>query len=445
MIELHRDFWKPLRHHAEQQRYIASRKRFKVTNAGRRSGKTDLAKREGVMEGIEFDAAPRGKFIFGAPTRDQAKRIYWEDLLSAIPRKLVRKVMHTDLEITICTSTRFCVVGMEEPERVEGEPADYVVLDEIDAMKADVWEKSVRPALSTPGRPPGRARFLGKPKGRKKLYELYMYALKSGDPEWDAFHWKSSEIIDPDEDASARRQLDPRSYAQEYDADFVNLEGRIYYPFATPIHASERLPYFDDQPIAFCFDFNVSPGIAEVVQEQRYWGRKAKVAGEITASIGEVWIRDDSNSELVCRALLQQFGKHKGDVYCYGDATGGARGSAKVAGSDWTIIERVLRPVFGRRLRMNVPLENPPEKVRVNAVNSRLLNSDGVARWLIDPVRCPKLIDDFESVQGKKDGSGEIDKDPDRFKWLTHVSDAVGYYVVKRHPITGPGYALGEY
>ena len=111
------------------------------------------------------------------------------------------------------------------------------------------------------------------------------------------------------------------------------------------------------------------------------------------------------------------------------DATGGAGGTAKVQGSDWEIVRQELGPVFGSRLRFHVPDANPPERVRVNAVNARLMSADGRVRWLVDPERCPKLIDDFESVQGNKDGSGDIDKDPQRFGMLTHTCFAPGTLV----------------
>lgn len=437
MISLPSELWKPLRPHPEQAKLWRCRKRFIVIVAGRRSGKTEIgAKRPGVVEALEYQGPSRAKFVFAAPTREQAKKIYWEDLKARIPKPAIADVRETELEIELVTTTRVCVVGMDKAERVEGEPLDWICLDELDAMKAGVWEKTVRPALSTPGRPPGRARFVGKPKGRRTLFNLFRYATESGDPEWAGFHWKSSSVIDPDEDASARRTLDPRSYSQEYDADFINLEGRIYYPFERPLHAAERLPYFADEPLALGLDFNVSPGILEVLQEQRYWGTNPRVAGEITASIDEVWIRDDSNTRLVCRAFLnklarsgQPYRNHRGLVLIYGDATGGAGGTAKVQGSDWEIVRQELGPVFGSRLRFHVPDANPPERVRVNAVNARLMSADGRVRWLVDPERCPKLIDDFESVQGNKDGSGDIDKDPQRFGMLTHTCFAPGTLV----------------
>lgn len=82
--------WTPLRYHPVQQAYWASPHRFNTVPAGRRSGKTELAKRKLVKRaliGTDFDP-PR--FFAGVPTREQAKRIFWDDLKALVPRHLLR-------------------------------------------------------------------------------------------------------------------------------------------------------------------------------------------------------------------------------------------------------------------------------------------------------------------------------------------------------------------
>lgn len=424
--------WYSLRKHAEQQAFFNARERFIVAVAGRRSGKTEIAKRRLVRDAMSFHKHAAGKFVLAAPTRDQAKRIYWEDLKELVPSRFIADILETELLIRLVTGTRIQVVGMDKPERAEGEPIDGCVLDEFADMKPRAFTASIRPALSTVDRP-GWAIFIGKPKGRNHFYQLYNRARFQKQPGWIALHWKSSSVIDPEEDAAAKRELDPLTYAQEYDADFVNFEGRVYYPFTADTHAKEPLSYDETTDLVFAFDFNVSPGVAVVCQEQRYQGQNPKVAGEITAVIGEVWIPQNSNTPAVCRKLIADWGKHKGHVYLYGDATGGSRGSAKVAGSDWELIEAELRPVFRDRMHLRVPRANPHERVRVNAMNARLLTADGRVRMLVDPARAPHVVEDLEGVVALEGGSGEIDKIA--YPMLTHVSDALGYYVERRHPL----------
>jgi hypothetical protein len=124
---------------------------------------------------------------------------------------------------------------------------------------------------------------------------------------------------------------------------------------------------------------------------------------------------------------------HKGVVYCHGDATGGAQGSARVQGSDWQLVRAELSPVFGRNLNFRFPQANPKERVRINAVNSRLRAADGTIRMMIDPVRCPNVVKDFEGVRLLEGGSGEIDKKIDPH--LSHLSDSIGYYISKEFPL----------
>ena len=152
-----------------------------------------------------------------------------------------------------------------------------------------------------------------------------------------------------------------------------------------------------------------------------------------TGVIGEVHIPRNSNTPAVCRKIATDFGTHRGPVRCYGDATGGARGSAKVQGSDWDLIKAELRPVFGDRLSFRVPSHNPPERSRVNAVNSRLLAGDKTTiRLMVDGKKAPYVAKDLEGVRLLEGGSGEIDKKATPS--LTHVSDALGYYVEKEFP-----------
>src|SRR5690606_2058978 len=141
-----------------------------------------------------------------------------------------------------------------------------------------------------------------------------------------------------------------------------------------------------------------------------------------------------SNTKRVCQKIIADWGeRHKGRVYVYGDATGGVKGSAKLDGSDWDIIWQMLKPVFEGRIFNRVPDGNPKERVRVNAVNTRLRTANCTIRALIDPVMCQHLCEDLDSVSVLEGTDGEIDKDTNAE--LSHISDAWGYYVVEKFPV----------
>ncbi len=431
--------WTPLRPHPAQHAYYRSAARFNVVPAGRRSGKTELAKRRlvraavlrGLAGGGPFGAG--GRYFAAAPTRDQARRIYWNDLKALVPKAcLAGPPRETELLIPLCNQVEIQVLGLDKPERIEGSPWDGGVLDEFADLRPEVWSRHVRPALSDRR---GWCDLIGVPEGRNHFHDRYREALLDESGEWAVFHWPSADILPPEEIAGARRDLDPLTFQQEYEAGFVNFTGRAYYCFDPETHVSPGLVYDPDEPLIVCLDFNVSPGVAVVAQEQYLPGLADGDGRPVpgTGVIGEVHIPRNSNTPAVCRRLLSDFPDHRGPVRVYGDASGGAGGSAKVDGSDWDLVRRILGAHYGGRLDSRVPRSNPAERARVNAVNSRLRSADGRVRMLVDGRAAPRLVEDLEGVRLLEGGSGELDKRRDPH--LSHLSDALGYYVVAEFPL----------
>lgn len=416
--------WYKLRPHAGQDALWHSKARFVVLPCGRRSGKSEIAKRKLILSALDPNTGyDDPNYFAAAPTRDQAKRIYWKDLKALLPKSLIAKTSESEMMIQLVNGASIYVVGMDKPERIEGMSWNGGILDEYANMKPKAWTENVRPALSDRN---GWCWLIGVPEGRNHYYETYMYALsdKSG-PEWAGFTWKSSEILPESEIESARAALDELTFQQEYEASFVTFEGRCYYPFLQETHCAPlRHLYNPRAPLAFCFDFNVEPGVAAVAQEVTL---PNGLQG--TAVIGEVYIPRNSNTPAVCRKLIADWGGHQGAVVCYGDATGGSRGSAKVAGSDWDLIKAELRQApFASRVYYRVPTANPPERARVNAMNSRLKSESGDIRLMVDPQAAPHVVKDLEGVVLLKGGSGEIDKKATPA--LTHMCFAPGTRVI---------------
>jgi hypothetical protein len=429
----------PLRAIACQQDYARSNARFVVVPAGRRSGKTEHAKRRLVRRALRRWRVRHREEAFyfaGAPTRDQARRIWWEDLKALTKPWWRARPSETTLSIPLVTHSTIVVVGLDKPQRIEGTPWDGGVLDETADLHESVWKLHVRPALSDRR---GWCDFIGVPEGRNHYFALYTKAraamLEHGAASpWHAFTWFSSEVLDAAEVEAAREELDPLSFAQEYEASFVSFQGRAYHAYSEANLARLRQLYDPRAPLVFCLDFNVAPGVAVVLQVLRTAGPDGRPT---VACLGEVYIPDHSNTAMVCAKLIQDWGAHEGLVELYGDATGGSRGTAKLAGSDWDIVKRELRAHYGSRVSLQVPEANPTERARVNAMNSLLCSTTGVRRLLVDPTACPQLVQDLEGVRVVPGGSGELDKKSDKTR--THITDALGYFVVRRFPVVGAG------
>lgn len=431
--------WYTLRSHTTQGQLWSSLARFNVVPAGRRSGKSELAKRKGVEKACGGQRYPNARYVFAAPTHQQAKRIFWKDLKMLVPPECLlssrrESISDSELTIQLWNGAEILVTGLDKSERIEGPPIDWICIDEYGNVKKEAWDEHIRPALSERG---GEAWLIGVPEGRNHYYVLSCKAQEQQkeQPElWSFFTWPSADILPPEEIAIARAELDELTFRQEYEASFVNFQGMIYYAFNRHVHAAESLRYDPELPLILCFDFNVAPGVCVMLQEKLHIGPNPKVAPWVTAAVDEVWIPRNSNTKLVCKRVIERYGTHKDLVYCYGDSTGGARGTAKLEGSDWEIIKACLKPVFGERLKFKVPAVNPRERIRINAMNSRLESADGTIRFLLDPIKCPHTLLDFEGVTCKEDGSGEIDKSGD--PTLTHLTDAISYALAEKYPIT---------
>ena len=437
------DRWYTLRPHEGQSKLFHSGARFLVAACGRRSGKTELAKRKGVQLSL---AVPRqnGRFMFAAPTRGQAKEIFWEDLKSLTPSEAVETIYEGTCTIKLRNGNKIQVEGLDRPQRIEGSPLDWICVDECADVRETSFNRHIRPALDTVGRP-GAAWLIGVPRGRGYFYKMFLKAKENSNPDWESFSWPSSDILPKEVIDAAKEDLDPLTFAQEYEANFLNPSGRAYYTFDRGVHATRALGYDDRFPLIFCFDFNVDPGIAVVCQDRPIDEKSQE--GLVTHCIDEVFIENDSNTERVANKLVESWGHHKGAIEIYGDASGGARRSSATTGTDWDIIKQVLKGA-GLQVHTRVPRSNPPIKSRVNALNRRILSGASYVQYgdqiqidsstakpslLVDPFTCTHLINDLEGVSVIPGSAGEIDKKSDLS--LTHLSDALGYFVHRKYPM----------
>lgn len=470
-----------MRYHGEQTRLVLSPARFRVVPAGRRSGKTERAKRFLVKEALGASRLPAA-YGACAPTRDQAKKIFWQDFKELIPKWAIKDISESLLIIRLYNGAEIHVIGMDRPERIEGMPWAGLILDEFANMKPEAWSLHVRPALSDVRCADAWCWFTGVPEGRNHYYDLWKGAIgpwninsppsevKSKDGtvtlvpgNWDGFTWPSADILDPIEVAQAQLDLDELSFEQEYRGSFVNFQGMAYYCWSEQRNqAPLRHRYVPSGDLVFMFDFNVDPGVAAIGQEMRLpiqapssevvlpnglrlFRNVIQEDGYITgtAIIGEVYIPRNSNTVAVCNKLIEDWGSHKGRIFIYGDATGGVRKTSATEGSDWDLVKTTLYNHFGSgRVHFRVPESNPTERARINAVNTRLRNTAGEVRLMVDPQHAPQTVKDFEGVRLLEGGSGEIDKKHD--PKLTHVTDAIGYYVARAYPVRKPDVGVEE-
>lgn len=262
------------------------------------------------------------------------------------------------------------------------------------------------------------------------------FTLTPEDRDYQAAHgldlgqmaWRRAKIIELGGLETFQREY-PSTVTEAFTVD---PHGRAYRNFDRSIHVDEteeRCFYRPELPLCIALDFNVNPMTASIHQIVK----DAATGTKLLVTLDEIWL-EDSGTEELCREFVRRWGdRHKGQVIVYGDAAGNAR-STKTSDSDYDIVRRILRAHWRDAkgsVLIRVPDANGPVKDRVNAVNNKLRNTEGVVGWYIAK-SCQRLARDLELVKWRE-GATDIDKKSD--PKLTHMSDNAGYLVVWEFPV----------
>ena len=219
--------------HPNQFKVRNDKSRFRVLVAGRRWGKTILA----IDELIENALQSKYPCWYVAPTYRQAKMIAWDMLLSKIPPEIIEYKNEVELEVKLIAGAPICLKGADNEDSLRGVALGFVVMDEHALIKPNVWPEIIRPMLTDTK---GRALFIGTPKGKNSLWELYIKGLHREDG-YSSYCFKTTDnpFIDPSEVEDARHQLNERYFRQEYEASFEDYTGLIWPEFNYKHHVIE--------------------------------------------------------------------------------------------------------------------------------------------------------------------------------------------------------------
>jgi hypothetical protein len=206
-----------------QSRIFTNTSRFRVVVAGRRFGKTFLSVAELMRQAATKDDA---NVWYVAPTYRAAKDIAWDMLKTIIDPSLIFKTNESELSIKLINGSTISLKGAEKPDNLRGRSLDFVVMDEFADMRPETWSEVLRASLSDRQ---GGCLFIGTPKGRNHFYDLWTQDYD----DWQSFQYTTLDGGNvPDyEIEAAKRDLDERTFKQEYEAAFVNYSGIIYYNF----------------------------------------------------------------------------------------------------------------------------------------------------------------------------------------------------------------------
>ena len=185
--------------------------RFKTVMCGRRWGKSAAGIREACDYAI--DGMPVGWF---APTYKIALEA-WRELVDRLA-PITSRMSEQDKRLELVTGGIIEVWTLDTPDPARGRKYALVIIDEAGIVREllEVWNAAIRPTLVDLG---GKALILGTPKGRRHGFVTMFNRGLSDDPDWQSFRAPTLEnpYIPPAEVESARRELPPEIFAQEFE------------------------------------------------------------------------------------------------------------------------------------------------------------------------------------------------------------------------------------
>lgn len=414
--------WYPLKDHPVQLSLIeavARGIRFPLVPAGRRSGKTERFKRFLVKQANEIP----GAYFAAAPTHDQAKKIFWDDLKSfTLSAMHPKRPSESDRIIYMPNGSEIHVIGLDKPQRIEGIPWTGGGIDEFADIKEEAWEANIYPALNTvnPTKPDYRAWcwLLGVPDGLNHYYDLCSKADAGVSEFYQVFHWMTEEIF-PEMAAEAKKVMSAKQYNQEFRAAFETANGRIYEDYSKANHTTATIE--PHEQLMWMHDQNYTP-LSSAIGVRRNNGKDLYLLDEI--------ILTSAVSKQSAVEFVEKYKDHKNKhVLIYGDPAGRA-GEKHGHASDYSDIEDVLRSngwLFTRKVKKAAPAI----KDRQNAVRAKILTADGTISLYVNPVTAEWCNKGLGTVQLQKGSSFQ----EDQTNSYQHVTTAIGYCIDVEWPV----------
>lgn len=262
-----------------------------------------------------------------------------------------------------------------------------------------------------------------------------------------------NDTLPPEYIQSVKASMDKATFELYGLGKLVELRsGKVYKSFS---RAQNVLPFEKSvdlsKPLIWTFDFNISYQMSALIQTyQSKQGTMAEVLDEI--------VIPESGPENIAREFIKRYPEYSvvnnlnaPPIYMYGDPTSLNRESDGNEKSKFQIIYDILvkegfKPqVMVKKIKGKTLI---PVAERVDSVNTMLCNAEGIRRLFVSKA-CVYTIKSFEGVKyTEKTDKPTIDKqcddnaarNPDKkmIHTLTHITDAIGYWVVKVDSVMKP-------
>lgn len=406
-----------------EEDFLNRRYRNYIIAAGRRSFKTERFAKRLLVHQCMNDDMNSMRYFAGAPTRQQAKEIFWEDLKKLTLPSHIRSISETALKITYQNGCSIKVIGLKEFKRVQGQLMHGIVISEYQDCDPGVYTESIEPMINDTR---GWCIKEGRPFGKNHFFDDFLKG-KTGLKGWQSYHWTSEDILSKEQIEEAKSNLAKPDYEREYKASFETATQKPYYSYTEK--NNKRVEILPNEPFIIACDFNAG-------EKPMSWaaGQSIKSGDKTITYWHKTFQFQYTNTLTMCTLLDEDYfmtlsSGYPKKIIFYGDYAG-KKHTSNSSYNDWEIIENYFsnKTTIEKRIKPCLSIRDS-----IGATNAQLLNSKGEIRQYIDPVNCSGLFKDWEYCSWKDNGRELDDRDP----MLTHLCRAVDYYNDYEFPIRG--------
>jgi PBSX family phage terminase large subunit len=378
-----------------QQTVQNNEARFKILRCGRRTGKTFFFVIDSGSLCLKY---PNLSLAYVGLTYGHAKDVVWEDYIKLFGA-VIEYTNSSELVLRFHNGSRIKLYSWDSIDGMLGKKYHKVYLDEcaVATNLTHAWDNVVEPTLLDYR---GEAWFASMPRGKGQFKKLIDDSQSKDD--WQDFHFTSYDnSMIPDVKAELdrkRKDIAPSVFAQQYLAEFADLEGRIYTEFQRD--DARPCPFIPER-YGLSVDFGYNHPLAVYLH--------ALSKDDKVHVLKELYVRkfDDEQRKKAINGLVE-----------------GYEISVAVADSEDPIaITQLNREINGVNFQPAIKGKGSVLS-GINTVKSYFHKGD----LTIDPT-CVNLIDELEVYSWKINKSGEETDEP--IKENDDACDSIRYFITK--------------
>jgi len=273
--------------HTGQIQVFDNAARFNVLMCGRRFGKTTFG------QWIAVDAILKGKRVGWFSPSYKFSADVWRELKLML-QPIIKSENKIEGKMVALTGGSLEIWSLDNKDAGRGRKYGLIIVDEAGVVKDldQIWQQALRPTLTDYK---GSAWFLGTPKGRGFFQRLFQMGQDEKREGWKS--WRLPTLANPhmpaEEIESARRELPPEIFAQEYEGVPADDGGCPFNLKAigeciAPIKSTDPIMWGVD--LAKSQDFTVAVGLDEegcVCRLERWQGDWSLTSVKLANMIGE--------------------------------------------------------------------------------------------------------------------------------------------------------------